>query len=106
MEAPNEQMIAAVAVVGAFLQIIKDLPYSNYVKPWSPLISVGLGVLCVWQMGMEDPIMTGIMVGLSAVGGYEFLKKKRKETPNGTTINNTTNPALSGAGLPDGQPAS
>ena len=59
-------------------------------KPLFMLVGIGITVLIFYALAMEDWMMGGIIIGLTATGGYEFTKnmgaivKKIPKPPNGT----------------------
>lgn len=72
----TEKIIQAVAIVAALLQIIKTIPVIDRFKAWFPLASVALGLGLASAMNLPDVIVTGILIGLSASGGYDLFKSK------------------------------
>ena len=43
-------------------------------KPLFPLLGIGLAVLSFWVAGIESWLMSGMLIGLSAGGGYDLFK--------------------------------
>lgn len=66
----------SVVLIGAIVQIIKQIPFFADKKEWLPLISLGIGVGLAYAASMGNPIVAGIMLGLMAIGGYETVTKK------------------------------
>jgi len=73
------EMLTLVPVVAAILQMAKNIQALANLKQWFPLISLGLGVAACFLTGVANPILPGILIGLSASAGYDVLKLKKKE---------------------------
>jgi len=43
-------------------------------KPLFPLLGIGLAVMSFWLAGIESWLMAGVLIGLSAGGGYDLFK--------------------------------
>lgn len=76
----NEQLIELAVLVGALLQMAKAIPQAPKFTAWFPVLSVFLGIGIAFAAQIGDPIISGIMIGLSASGGYSFLKVKTSST--------------------------
>lgn len=68
-------MLALVPTVAMILQVIKKTPIFNYVKPYYPIISCATGILVAYCSGMDNSIVAGLMIGLSASAGYSQFKE-------------------------------
>lgn len=57
-------------------------------KPLFMLVGIGVTILIFYTLAMNDWMMGGIIIGLTATGGYEFTKNMgaivKKKVPNGT----------------------
>jgi len=57
-------------------------------KPLFMLVGIGITILIFYALAMKDWMMGGIIIGLTATGGYEFTKNMgaivKKKVPNGT----------------------
>ena len=82
----TEKMIQLVALVAALLQMLKAIPLVDKFKPWLPVASVAIGIMLSFLVSLPEPIVAGVMIGLSASGGYSSMKSKR----NGEVVGNTT----------------
>ena len=72
-----EKMVQLVAAVGAILQMAKAIPQLEKIKAWLPVLSVALGVALAFVWSLDEPVIAGIMIGLTASGSYDFLKPKK-----------------------------
>ena len=56
-------------------------------KPLFMLVGIGITILIFYALAMKDWMMGGIIIGLTATGGYEFTKNMgaivKKKVPNG-----------------------
>jgi len=62
-----------IVVVAFLVQQIKVLPIIKRFKEYMGILPVILGVAGCLISGLPDPIMTGIFVGMSAIGGYKLM---------------------------------
>ena len=76
------EMLTLVPVVAAVLQMAKSIEMLANLKQWFPLVSLVLGVVACYITGVPNPIMPGVLIGLSASAGYDVLKLKK---PKGET---------------------
>ena len=72
-------MLALAAVVGAVIQILKNVEPVKKYSQWLPVMSMALGVGAAHLQKIENPIMAGVLIGLVACGAYDVLKNKSKE---------------------------
>lgn len=74
-------MLILVPLVAALIQVIKRLPIIAKISDWLPLVSVAIATGLAMVNKMPNPIMAGVVIGLTAVGGYELIKKPTPPTP-------------------------
>lgn len=74
------EMMSLVVVVGALLQVAKKIKALEQAKQWFPYIGIGIAfALCSYSgVEVEDPIMTSVLIGLVASGGYDLLRAPTK----------------------------
>jgi hypothetical protein len=72
------QFIFAVAMVAYIVQVIKGLPYANYLSPYLPIIAMAIGVVAAFGFHLANPILTGVAIGMAAVTGYCQFKATAK----------------------------
>lgn len=71
------QMLMMVPLVAAAVQWLKSIePLARLLKDWLPLVNVALSLTLAYFIQPENWILTGIIVGLIAGGGYDILKQK------------------------------
>jgi hypothetical protein len=81
------QMMALVPAIAIVLQILKGIPALDKVKPWFPLLALGVSVALamVLKMGTDtaSQLVAGITMGLATSGGYDVARMQAKsvETP-------------------------
>jgi len=72
---PN--LVFAIPVITAFLQILKTIPALGKLVDWFPLFGVGLGVLVAFAV-MNDvwhvELIAGLVLGTAACGAFSGLK--------------------------------
>jgi hypothetical protein len=75
-------MLVLVPMVAAVIQFIKKIPQLASYHEWLPLVSLALGVGAAYLQKLPDPIMAGIIIGLTASGAFDVLKgnKEKKVT--------------------------
>ncbi|GAH16729.1 unnamed protein product [marine sediment metagenome] len=74
-------MLALVPVVAAILQMIKRLPLPNQIKEFLPGFSMLIAFGLLYYQGVPEPLLAAVMIGLTAAGGYDFFKQKKKSIP-------------------------
>lgn len=74
-------MVAMIPVVAAILQMVKRMAFAEKIKDYLPLIAIAIAIGISYAGKMPDPIIPSVLIGLSAVGGYETLKKPKPKTP-------------------------
>lgn len=73
-------MMVLVPMVAALIQFVKKIPQFESYNQWLPIVSLALGVGAAYLQNLPNPIMAGIIIGLTASGAYDVLKgKKDKE---------------------------
>jgi uncharacterized membrane protein (DUF441 family) len=80
-------MVAVVPIIVAVTQAIKMITPGETLHKWSPLISIGLGILFAFfaapdLMDNSQKIMSGVVYGLSASGLYSGVKSTAHATKN------------------------
>ncbi len=78
------QMLTIIPALMMLIQMLKAIPAVEKIKPWLPLITVGIavGLAVVLKMG-TDPvtqIMSGVTMGLATAGGYDMARMPTKAT--------------------------
>lgn len=73
-------MLVLIPVVAAIIQQIKKVPQLKQYRQLLPLLSLALGVGLAYLQVLQNPIMAGILVGLSASGAFDVLKDKAKKS--------------------------
>ena len=70
------QMLALVPVVATILQLAKTIKPLEKIKAYFPFVGIGVSYgLCV-VTGAANPVISAILIGLVAAGGYDMLKSK------------------------------
>ena len=78
----TEVMLLLIGVISAIIQGFKKF-IDRYqtttkpiaaIKPFLPIVSIALGVAGCYVTKQANPIVAGIVVGASAVFGYDFVK--------------------------------
>jgi len=67
-------MMALVPVVGAIVQILKRIEAIQKVSEWLPFFSVGIALGLGYLTNLDNPVMSSVVIGLVASGGYDLLK--------------------------------
>jgi len=67
-------MLVLIPVVAAIIQQIKKVPQLKAYSYLLPLVSLALGVGLCFLQKLPNPIMAGILIGLSASGAFDVLK--------------------------------
>lgn len=74
MDLLNIYGVSAVVIVMALTQVLKQY----IAKRWIPLLALILGIIVValanWSIGKEY-ILKGLLIGLSAMGSFDTIKK-------------------------------
>lgn len=77
------QLAQGVAAVAMLVQFVKRLPVYEEFKQWTPLISIIFGIGISFATNVADPIIGGIMIGVSSSGVYSFVKSLPPKQPTG-----------------------
>lgn len=72
------QMMSLVVVVGALLQIAKKIKALEQIKQWFPFLGIGIAFALCKYSGIEDPVMSSVLIGLVSSGGYDLLRAPTK----------------------------
>ncbi|MBU8870692.1 MAG: hypothetical protein KOO60_07500 [Gemmatimonadales bacterium] len=70
----TREMLYLVIIISGLIQMLKRLPLPEIAKSFYPLGGLVVGVLGSYYMGLDNYLLSGIMCGLLATGGYEILK--------------------------------
>ncbi len=73
------EMLAMVPVVAAILQLAKRFVFVEKIKSFLPLIAIAISLGITYAGKMPDPILSSIIIGLTAVGGFELVKAPKKK---------------------------
>lgn len=71
-------MLALVPTVAMILQILKKIPIYEKIKSYTPLIACGIGITAAYATALTNPIVAGILIGVSASAGYSQFKEVTK----------------------------
>ena len=71
-------MLAMVPIIATILQLLKRIEPLGNLKQWFPILSVGLSLGLGYVTNMPNPIVSSIIIGLVASGGYDVLKSPTK----------------------------
>jgi hypothetical protein len=66
------------ALIQMLKQIIINIPRLTVLKEFLPIVSVALGISLSYLEHLNNPIIIGVMMGLSAAGAYDLYKSKNK----------------------------
>jgi hypothetical protein len=72
------EMLALVPVVAGVMQMLKRIPQIAAYKEWLPVVSILLGIGAGMLLGTPAPIVPGVVIGLTAAGGYDLMKNGTK----------------------------
>ena len=73
-------MLILVPVVAAIIQMVKNVPQVAKYREFLPLASLALGVGAAYLQNIPNPIVAGVIIGLTAAGSYDVLKGKKVVT--------------------------
>jgi len=70
-------------IVGAAIQFFKAMPYigkfiEGKEKDLLPVLAMAIGVGLAFATKLPNPIVMGVILGLTSAGGYDLLKSKVK----------------------------
>jgi len=79
-------MLVLVPVVAALIQVLKEfltikqipVDVGILIKKLLPYISVGIAFGLLYYQKVPEPLLPAIIIGLTAAGGYDLLKQKKK----------------------------
>jgi len=76
------QMLAIIPLLAVAMQMLKGLQPLQKLKPWFPLLSVGvaIGLAILMKMGpdLQGQALAGIVMGLATSGGYDASRVASK----------------------------
>lgn len=79
------QMLSIIPILALVLQMIKGIAPLAKLKPWLPLLAVGLGIAMAVLMKMgtalDQQVVSGIVLGLATSGGYDAARTPTKALP-------------------------
>lgn len=73
----SKEAFVLIAIVAGVLQMSKRLPIYESIKGYLPVIGIAIGITLAYLQGIPSPILTGLIIGLSATGSYEAIKKHK-----------------------------
>ena len=68
------EMLALVPAVAVLLQVLKKIPILDKIKSWFPFVSIGIALGLSYATSLPDPILSSIIIGLTASGAYDLVK--------------------------------
>lgn len=72
------EMLAIIPGIALVLQLLKNVPAFAKIGAWMPFVSIGVGIIyaVLSKMGADvgAQVLTGILMGVAASGGYDTLK--------------------------------
>lgn len=74
-------MLVLIPVVAAIIQQIKKIPQLKIYRNLLPLVSLAFGIGLCFLQKLPNPIMAGILIGLSASGAFDVLRNKTTKPP-------------------------
>jgi len=72
------EMLAQIPLIAMILQVLKKLPIYAKVQPYTPLIACGLGIAAAFATAIPNPLIAGILIGVTASAGYSQFKEISK----------------------------
>jgi len=78
------QMLTVIPILAVAMQMVKGLApvEKEKVKPFLPFVAVAaaivLAILMKMGTGLEDQVVSGIIMGLATAGGYDAAKVRGK----------------------------
>ncbi len=73
------EALVAVTVIATLVQQLKLIPWIQTVKQYAPvyiIVACALGIAYAYQAQTPEPVVTGIVIGLTAAGAYSTVRKK------------------------------
>lgn len=72
-------------IVAAILQFVKTIPpiaklIAGKEKDLLPILAMAVGVGLAYATALPNPIVMGIILGLTACGGYDLLRAKENSS--------------------------
>ena len=79
-------MMVLVPIVAAIIQMlkkflaIKQIPaeFSVFIKGLLPFVAMAVAFGIMHYQKVPEPLLPAVMIGLTAAGGYDLLKQKKK----------------------------
>lgn len=79
-------MLVLVPVVAALIQVLKEFltikqiptEFSIAMKKLLPYASIAIAFGIMYYQKVPEPLIPAVMIGLTASGGYDLLKQKKK----------------------------
>ena len=68
-------MMALVPVVSMIMQVIKGVPIYDKIKAYTPIVTMVIGIGAAYAASIANPIVAGILIGVTASAGYDSFKK-------------------------------
>jgi len=79
-------MLALVPVVATIIQVVKRILASkgmpvvinSLTKEFMPFVSMGIALALMYYGKVSNPLLPAVIIGLTACGGFDLLKGKKK----------------------------
>ena len=65
-----------IPMVAGIVQILKRIKAVEKIKGWLPFVSMGIALGLGYLQQVDNPVMTALIVGLVASGGYDAIKNR------------------------------
>jgi len=73
--------LALVPLIAGIIQQLKLLPIIAPARPYMSLVALVLGVALSFATSVANPVTSGLVIGLMAVGGYKVMGAKPESPP-------------------------
>ena len=71
-------MLALVPIVTMIMQMLKQMKPYYRIKAYTPIITCGISVGLAFAVSISNPIVAGIIIGVTASAGYDQFKASKK----------------------------
>jgi hypothetical protein len=76
------QMLTVIPLLAVGMQMLKGIEPLAKLKPWFPLLTIGIavGLAILMKMGADSQtqVLTGVIMGLATSGGYDAARLPTK----------------------------
>lgn len=79
MESLNITPEVLPVIAAAIVQVLKQIPFFKDRTDLLPIVSVAVGIGLTYAMSLAKPIVTGIVIGLVASGGFDLLQTRLQQ---------------------------